>query len=816
GDMVLIPRIKEETPYTFKLQKGRKRDEIELEFDEELAELFGWYLAEGCTSSQKGSYHVIFYLGKNEPENVERIKYIIERKLGLKVYVYEKRTSISVVIINKDLVHFLKDNFGENAKTKRIPEFILNSPRNVVRRFLYGYLKGDDNIDDYYIRFVTSSKILGYQLIILLAKLGIRSRIHKRKGRIGLIEGREVKVSESYEIFVSGTQSHSIHSVKHHINEKKNNFFLSDENFVYVPIRHVKKEKASLDVYNIETSSQTYALPFVVHNCSDKTGTLTKNEMTVRKIYAGGRIIDVTGEGYFAEGGFTEGGRELEGDDSIRLLLETGLYCNNASLGESTVGDPTEIALIVSARKFGINDLRETHKRLHEIHFDSDRKMMSVVYEAGSQKIMYTKGAVEEVLKRCKGVQKNGHVDIMTDKDRKIIQKTNEEFASSALRVLAFAYKKVSDGHEEKDLIFLGLQGMIDPPRPEVKDAIHQCRNAGIKVVMITGDHKNTAVAIAKELDLLGESRVLTGAELDAMDDKAFSDIVNDISVYARVSPEHKVRIAKALKKKGHVVAMTGDGINDAPALKHSDIGVSMGIAGTDVAKEASDMVLTDDNFATIVEAIKEGREIYDNIKKFVYYLLACNIGEVIAIFTAILIGFPLPLLPIQILWMNLITDGLPALALGVEPSEPGTMEKKPRKKNEKILNKGALLYIISTGIIMAAIMLGIFYYYMDNYPLAVTMAFSTLVFLQKPIAMSVRSRTPIHKIGYLKNRKMILALATVLILQVMVVNVPFFNPIFKTVPLGLNEWAVVAGVTLLFFAILEAEKMVRRPDRQK
>ncbi|MBI2172782.1 MAG: calcium-translocating P-type ATPase, SERCA-type [Candidatus Aenigmarchaeota archaeon] len=542
--------------------------------------------------------------------------------------------------------------------------------------------------------------------------------------------------------------------------------------------------------------------------CSDKTGTLTKNEMTVRKVYVPGRIMEVTGDGYSATGYFLEGGKRAESGGDVRLLLETGMFCNNASLGESAVGDPTEIALLVSAGKLG---LEKEGRRVHEIPFDSQRKLMSVVYQKGNQRIMYTKGAVEEVLKRCKGIQKDGRVDRLTEKGRKEIMDINDEFGKAALRVLAFAYRKISRGYDEGELIFAGLQGMLDPPRPEVKSSIEQCKKAGIKVVMITGDHMNTAVAIAKELGIADGGRVLTGEDMESMSDDSFGDIVNDVSVYARVSPEHKVRIAEALKKKGHVVAMTGDGVNDAPALKNADIGVSMGISGTDVSKEASDMVLADDNFATIVGAVKEGREIYDNIKKFVYYLLACNMGEVMTIFTSILIGFPLPLLPLQILWMNLITDGLPALALGVEPSDPDTMQRKPRRKDEKIIGRRSLLYILSTGVLMAAITLGVFYYYMSDYSLAITMAFTTLVFLQISVAMSIRSREPVHRIGYLKNRKLVMALASVAVLQALVVNVPFFNPVFKTVSLGAGHWLVVIGAMLALFILLEAEKLLRR-----
>lgn len=540
--------------------------------------------------------------------------------------------------------------------------------------------------------------------------------------------------------------------------------------------------------------------------CSDKTGTLTMNEMTVKKLYVNGDIVDVTGEGYGLDGKFLLNGKETKSDE-IELLLEPGLLCNDAEL-ENKIGDPTEIALLVSARKYGMDDLRKKYKREDEIPFDSERKMMSV--KVGEK--IYTKGAVEEVLKKCSRIYKDGRAWVLTDIEKKKILEVNRDFASSALRVLAFAYGEAKK-MQEKDLIFVGLQAMIDTPRKEVKDAIEKCKSAGIKVVMITGDHRDTAIAIAKELDIL-EGKVLTGEELNSLNDEEFYSIVEDVSVYARVAPEHKVRITDALKKKGHIVAMTGDGINDAPALKKSDIGVSMGITGTDVSKEASDMVLTDDNFSSIVNAIEEGRGIYDNIKKFVYYLLSCNIGEVLVITMAIVLSIVtnspllLPLLPLQILWMNLLTDGLPALALGIEPKEPDVMKRKPRNPKEKILNRHSLTFIIAVGIIMCAATL--FMFYMEsNIDKARTIAFTTLVMLQLIFALSARSNLPLMKIGIFSNKKLLLAIAVSVALQLIIIYMPFLAVAFKTVPLAMMDWMNILGVMITVFIILEFKKFI-------
>ena len=569
---------------------------------------------------------------------------------------------------------------------------------------------------------------------------------------------------------------------------------------------------------------------------SDKTGTLTVNEMTVRKLWVDNRIIDVIGEGYENEGAFLENGKKIKADESLQLLLGTGMLCNDAQeSGGDYLGDPTEIALLVSAKKAGLEDLRQKYKRVAEIPFDSKRKMMSVACMVGDRKIIYTKGAVEEVLKKCTSIYVRGGAKLLSDADRKKILETNRMFAQNALRVLAFAVRKVSpkDMLSESEMVFIGLQGMIDPPRPEAKQAIELCKKAGIKVVMITGDHKDTAVAVGRELgiiDLLEQTskNVMTGAELEQISDDEFAGIVENVAIYARVSPEHKVRITDALKAKGHIVAMTGDGVNDAPALKRADIGIAMGITGTDVSKEASDIILLDDNFSSIVAAVEEGRGIYDNIKKAIHYLLSCNVGEVAAIFTSIIINLPLPLLPIQILWMNLLSDGPPTLALAVEPKDKNVMNRKPRDPKEKILGRKSFSTIALVAVIMAIGTIGIFYYSLttrgwqygrplsaeeppEYYMYALTMSFTTLIMFQVFLAISFRSEQPIYKAGILSNRKMIIALSITFALQLMIIYVPYFNPIFKTMPLAITDWLLIIGVSVTGLIAHEMQKILKK-----
>ena len=593
--------------------------------------------------------------------------------------------------------------------------------------------------------------------------------------------------------------------------------------------------------------------------CSDKTGTLTCNEMTVRKIYCNDRTIEVTGSGYASNGEFLLEGKPVDRSE-IEFLLKIGVLNNNSILENGKlIGEPTEGALLVSARKSGLDDteIKKFNPRIGEIGFDSIRKMMTTIHEnvvaefpprrvclghdtlqksrvssttTIAKKLVFTKGAVEIVLEKCKFIFKNGEKREMTEDDYENILEKNLEFASSALRVLAFAYKELEEpsscsclihqasgsinrattirrgegmGEEgiESNLIFVGMQAMIDPPRPEAAEAIKKCRQAGIKVVMITGDFLSTAQAVAREIGLEGKS--LTGSDIES--GVNLDEIVEDVSVYARVNPEHKIRIIEAFKKKGHVVAMTGDGVNDAPALKRADIGIAMGVVGTDVARESAGMILTDDNFASIVNAVEEGRTIYDNIKKFVNYLLSGNLGEVLVLFIAMIIGFRnrfgeiiVPLTAIQILWMNLVTDGLPALALSLDPSEKDIMIRPPRKANEKIVSKNMSLNIFATGILICIGALSLFRYGLKFTGLneARTMVFTGLVVFEIIRLTMIRSQ---YKTRVFSNMYLILAVVSSITLQLLVVYIPALNKIFKTVPLGLWEWAqiIIVGIIL-------------------
>lgn len=550
--------------------------------------------------------------------------------------------------------------------------------------------------------------------------------------------------------------------------------------------RMVKRNALVRKLPSVETLGSTTVI------CSDKTGTLTKNQMTVTKLYANNEEIEVTGRGYDFTGSFSKDPKNFE------LLLKIGLLCNNSNLEDNNViGDPTEGSLIVSAAKAKLDKEKVSKEfaRIKEIPFDSDRKLMTTVHIDNKKYVAYTKGAPDNIINKCNKIYKKGKISVMTKEDRDNIIRANDTFANSALRVLGFAFKEVATPKDanEKDMVFVGLQGMIDPAREEVKGAIVKCKEAGIKVIMITGDHKLTAMAIAHDLGIKGKA--LTGAELDKLN---IDDIVEDVSIYARVSPEHKMRITTALKKKGHVVAMTGDGVNDAPALKNADIGIAMGITGTDVSKEASDMILTDDNFTSIVSAVEEGRHIYENIKKFVNYLLSSNFGEVLVIFSAILIGLPLPITAIQILWINLVTDGLPALALGVDSASPNIMKNKP-KKNENIITKNTVFDITSIGILMATACIVLFsIYYKTDLIKAQTICFTTLVTLEIVRIYMIRSE---YKLKILSNKYLIISVLVSIILQLTVIYSPL-NKIFNTVPLGINDWMMIMGATAMVFIL--------------
>ncbi|MFN8384708.1 MAG: cation-translocating P-type ATPase [Anaerolineales bacterium] len=602
--------------------------------------------------------------------------------------------------------------------------------------------------------------------------------------------------------------------------------------------------------------------------CSDKTGTLTQNEMTVTRVWADNQFIHVTGTGYAPNGEFQVDGKKVNVNDYPAILstLWLGLLNNDATI-ESTgedrssrtyriVGDPTEGALLVAAAKAGAIhvELDDAYPRANEVPFDSERKRMITIHDVRDPKphdlspfkdekhkdwdVIVVKGAPDIVLELCTKYQGMDDKPLeMTKEAKERILTANDAMTKDALRVLGFAYrldKNVSDDAEdlnadelEKDLVFVGLLGMIDPPRTEVKPALEKARHAGIRTVMITGDFPNTAKAIAESIGLLRPGKkVMTGAELDKIDDTELKNIIEDTDVFARVSPEHKMRIVDALQANDEIVAMTGDGVNDAPAIKRADIGVSMGITGTDVAKETADMVLTDDNYASIVSAVEQGRIIYSNIRKFVFFLLSSNVAEIMIIFLATLAGLPAPLTAIQLLWLNLITDGAPALALAMEKGDPDIMDRKPRAKNEPIVNRsmgvGILVQTVAqTGAVLGAFLAGLAWHleagavipsgmnvlsFVLNHEwrgvdvqTAETMAFVTLSLAELFRAYTVRSeRASVFTIGVFSNKYMQYAVGLSITLLLIVCSVPFLQPIFNTHFLSAREWGLVVGLALL------------------
>ena len=554
--------------------------------------------------------------------------------------------------------------------------------------------------------------------------------------------------------------------------------------------------------------------------------------MTVKILALPDKTIEVEGEGYQPFGQFYHSGRTIQPSDdlTISLLLKGAVLCNNAILQQNSdnqqweiIGDPTEGALVVMAAKAGYQKkgLENEYPRLRELPFDSDRKRMSTIHRSPEESfIVFVKGAPDQVITQCKYYMENGKQKEFDDSAREKVFEQNKKLAASALRVLALAYRKLNDGEEnglnqklknediENDLIFLGLMAMIDPPRKEAIHSVDTCRKAGIQPIMITGDYSLTAKAIASQLGIYHSGdRIITGMDLENMTQEELEKVVLNTTIFARVSPRHKRRIVKALQKNRQVVAMTGDGVNDAPALKESNIGVAMGITGTDVSKEASDMILMDDNFSSIVAAVEEGRKIYQNIKKFIQYLLSCNLGEILTIFCAILIGLPRPLIPIQILWVNLVTDGLPALALGLDPAEEDLMNQMPREPDEAIFSGKMGFNIFSQGIFIGAITLIAFTLGIRNYSLEIgqTMAFATLSFSQ--LWQSLNSRSPrlsLIKLGILTNPYLILAILISGSLQLGVMLIPTFQQIFKVLPLNGYQWTVV--ILLSFSPIIYVE----------
>ena len=549
--------------------------------------------------------------------------------------------------------------------------------------------------------------------------------------------------------------------------------------------------------------------------CSDKTGTLTQNKMTVEKLYLNNEILDVDS---FSQNNIP---------DDVKLLITASILCNDSKIGSEDgqlkiTGDPTETALIDLGLKFSLNknEIEESEIRVDELPFDSERKLMSTVnkYNDNNYRI-FTKGAVDELLKRCDRIFINGKIREIDDKDIENILEANNNLAKDALRVLGMAYKDSdSEVNEslESNLIYIGMVGMIDPPRPEVKSAIEKCKTAGIKTVMITGDHKITAIAIAKALGILeDESEATTGPEVEKMTQEELEDHVKHYRVYARVSPEHKVRIVKAWQKHGDIVAMTGDGVNDAPALKTADIGAAMGIVGTDVSKEAADIILTDDNFATIVAAVEEGRRIYDNILKAIQFLLSSNIGEIITLFFATLVNWQEPLIPIHILWVNLITDSLPALALSFDPAEDNIMKRRPIPANIGIFTKGRIYRVGYQGLMIGTLTLLAYRIGIHEDPSNVvigqTMAFAVLSLSQLVHVFNIRSKTQsIFKTGVFSNMYLVYAVLISFVMMIAVLFIPFLQNIFKVVTLSPRDILIVAGLSFMPLIIVEIFKLLK------
>jgi len=575
---------------------------------------------------------------------------------------------------------------------------------------------------------------------------------------------------------------------------------------------------------------------------SDKTGTITQNRMEAVQAWVDGEMVDLRRPGQPA--------------GSLVWLLRGGALCNDARLEREersngtpwrAVGDPTETALLEVAARWGIwpGELTEALPRKGEVPFDSVRKRMATLHDnqpgrltwpepaelAQARWLLFVKGSPESVLSRCRALVQAGAIRDLDDAARAEVQDAAARMAQGALRVLAVAARPLSQPPEamdeaeaERDLVLVGLVGLIDPPRPEVAEAVRVARSAGVRPIMITGDHRETAAAIAAQVGLLRDGgerrRVLTGVELDGMSDAELEQVLDDVDVYARISPEHKLRIVEALKRKGHVVAVTGDGVNDAPALRRADVGAAMGVTGTDVAKGAADMVLADDNFATVVAAIAEGRTIFDNIKKFVHYLLSANLSEIMAIFGAIVLGMGRPLTAVQILWVNLVTDGLPALALGVEPPEPGLMRRPPRRRGEGVFAGGMAWRDAYQGLLMAGLVLGVFAWMQrtgHDMAAARTAAFATLAMAQLVHAFNMRSPTEsVFRIGLASNRWMIGAFAAGLALQLLALLWPPLASAFGVVPLGRAEWEVVAVASLAPLPVVEAVKAVERAVRAR
>jgi P-type Ca2+ transporter type 2C len=570
--------------------------------------------------------------------------------------------------------------------------------------------------------------------------------------------------------------------------------------------------------------------------CSDKTGTMTQNKMTVTHLWSGGKTWTVDGVGYSPSGSFYQNEHAIDplSEKSLQQLLTFGMLCNHAEIIEKEQeyaidGDPTEGALLVAAMKAGYRrpSLLNQFEIVNEFPFDSQRKMMSmIVKDKNGRKFSVVKGAPDVLIGLSESILWDQRQQFLSKELESKVKGAIEELAGNALRTIAIAFKPIPDTtvvlHEneaEKGLTFIGLQGMIDPPRPEVKTAVKECREAGIKTVMITGDHVITAKAIAKQLGILSkDSKVIEGKTLSEMSVSELEDIVDDVSVFARVSPEHKLKIVKALQNRGHIVAMTGDGVNDAPAIKAADIGVAMGITGTDVAKEASSLILLDDNFATIKAAIKEGRNIYENIRKFIRYLLASNVGEILVMLFAMILGLPLPLVPIQILWVNLVTDGLPAMALGLDQPEENVMKRSPRHPKEGVFARGLGWKVVSRGFLIGLVTLIAFMIVYGRNPAelayAQTIAFTTLVMAQLIHVFDCRSEKSVFARNPFGNKYLVWAVISSLVMVLAVIYSPMLQPIFHTVSILPADWLLILGLSAVPTFLLAGTFFARKTKR--
>ncbi len=557
--------------------------------------------------------------------------------------------------------------------------------------------------------------------------------------------------------------------------------------------------------------------------CTDKTGTLTKNEMTITTVYVDGKEYDITGTGYQTDGAVLHANKKvsLEQNQSLQELVRAGMLCNNAILNDdqTLAGDPTEGAFIVLAHKTNLIQEQQKSTRKEEYIFTSERKMMTTIHSSAKQLRAYTKGAPEIILEKCSHILIQGEKKKLTKEQKQQILQQNKTYAEQALRVLAVAYKPEVQGpytkdSVEKELVFLGLAGMIDPARDEVPQAIKDAHTAGIRVKMITGDNPLTAAAIAKQIGLTENPRVLTGSEIDSLSDEEFAQVIAEVDIYARTKPEHKLRIVTALQANGEIVAMTGDGVNDAPAIKKADVGVGMGIKGTDITKESADIILQDDNFQTIVTAVEDGRRIYDNIEKFTTYLISRNFTEVtIILIVASIFGFEyLPLLAVQILFLNVIGQEFPAIALGLDPATKGIMQRAPRNPNQGLLHKRNMFLITSMALFMA--LAGVLVYTLGQ-PLeftaeARTMLFATLIVMIIIHSFNFRSLTQsIFTVGFFKNKWILASTAFSIPLLLATIYVPLFAGWFEHVPLGAQQWMIVLGGAVATFFFIEILKKI-------